>query len=121
MDMHTEALLFIGTLLTVTGLVLAGFAYIMLKRESASKRLEATLESVLTAHAIADQARPWNGPGADFKPVNRGAYEVRPAWYKGKAFLAWWSGSQWVDFDTREHLLAQSYEWRKLVRVSTLA
>lgn len=121
MNQLTEGLLFLGTMLSITGFAMIGFTYLVFRRETSSDRIVKKLDAALSAQAIADEARPWYRPTAYCKPVNVGAYEVRPAWYDGEAFLAWWNGEVWTDFMSREELLAQDWEWRKLVKINTLA
>lgn len=121
MNAQTEAVLYLAIMLSVTTIVLMVFAYLMFRRETSSDRIVNKLDAALSSQAIANQARPWHASGPDYRPEHATAYEVRPAWYKGHAFLAWWNGSHWVDFYTREQLLAQDWEWRKLIRISTQA
>jgi len=121
MNNLTDGLLFLGVMLSFTGFAMIGFTFFVFRHETASTRIVKKLDAALSAQAIADEARPWYRPTQYCKPVNVGAYEVRPAWYEGEAFLAWWNGDCWVDFMTREQLLAQDWEWRKLVRIATQA
>lgn len=104
-----NVVLYMAIVLTFSAAVLMAIAYRMFRSESAAKaKIERRLEEII------DISCPWNISGYHFRPHNEGAYEVRPDWFKGPAFLAWYDGQYWSDYSTRKRLLSQSFQWRRI-------